>query len=103
MVAIEDTFRAESSKIFELQTKYVMVMDTVLSSCSISDFKSFSTEKHRIQGSISIIKAMIDNLKDKKLARDRIRNKIKLTAIPIEDKALMLKSIIPNGYLSSEI
>ena len=59
-------------------------MDSVLNSCSATDFERLSYEKYRIQGLTSTIKASIDNLKDKQLARDKIRNKIKLTPIQLE-------------------
>ena len=75
---------AESAKIFELQTNYLKVMDSILSSCSSADFKGFSAEKFRIQELVSNIRATIDNLNDKKSERDRSRNKIKLTPIDLE-------------------
>ena len=42
--------RAESTKIFELQSNYIKVMDSVLNSCSATDFERLSSEKYRIQG-----------------------------------------------------
>ena len=59
-------------------------MDFILSSCSSADFEGFSAEKLRIQELVFNIRATIDNLKDKQSARDRIRNKIKLTPIELE-------------------
>ena len=76
--------RAESTKIFELQTNYLKIMDSFLTSCSRADFEGFSAEKFRIQELVSNIRATIDNLKDKQSARDRIRNKIKMTPIELE-------------------
>ena len=76
--------RAKSSKIFEFQANCIKVMYSILGSCSSTDFGRISTKGHKIQGLISTISATIDNRKDKHLARDRIRNKIKLTPIELE-------------------
>ena len=55
-------------------------MYSILNSCSTTDFGRVFAEKHRIQGLISS-KATLDNLREKQLARNQIRNKIKLTPI----------------------
>ena len=57
--------RAEPAKIFELQTNYLKVTNSILSSCASADFEGFSAEKLRIQELVSNIRATIDNLKDK--------------------------------------